>query len=166
MAASARNNMFIACDRDFRKLRAHNNMPWDVIHQESYLALSYRNQNVSHNPHHTQGNNPFRGGSVTLSRRQGVADVTTVHTCSHACSKCGGNHHPRQLRPWSTCRCLGFDIRRYYQDSCDHGLPVVVWGSSSSDITKTSTTMIHLSLFEGSSSGDITKTDHGTLVIV
>ena len=34
MAASARNNMFIAYDRDFRKLRAHNNMPWDVIHQE------------------------------------------------------------------------------------------------------------------------------------
>ena len=57
--------MFIAYDRDFRKLLAHNNMPWDVIHQELYLALSYRNQNVSHNPRPTQGNNgkqPFRGG--------------------------------------------------------------------------------------------------------
>ena len=69
MAASARNNMFIAYDRDFSKLPAHNNMPWDVIHQELYLALSYRNQNVSHNPRHTQGNNgkqPFRGGGGLL----------------------------------------------------------------------------------------------------
>ena len=71
MAASARNNMFIAYDRDFRKLRVHNNMPWDVIHQEFYLALSYRNQNVSHNPRHTQGNNgkqPFRGGGLLRFR--------------------------------------------------------------------------------------------------
>ena len=33
----------IAYDRDFRKLRAHNHIPWDVIHQELFLALSYRN---------------------------------------------------------------------------------------------------------------------------
>ena len=58
MAASARNNMCIAYDRDFRKLRAHNNMPWDVIHQELYLALSHRNQNVSHNPRPIAINEP------------------------------------------------------------------------------------------------------------
>ena len=42
MAASARNNVFLSYDHDFRKFRAHN-MPWDIIfikHQESYLALS------------------------------------------------------------------------------------------------------------------------------
>ena len=97
MAASARNNMFIAYDRDFRKLRAHNNMPWDVIHQELYMALSHRNQNVSHNPRPTQGNNgkqPFRGGVCYAFASSGRCRRNNC-PYSHACSKCGGNHHPK-----------------------------------------------------------------------
>ena len=38
MAASARNNMFIAYDRDLRKLRAHNNMPW-MLYIRNYTLL-------------------------------------------------------------------------------------------------------------------------------
>ena len=100
MAASARNNMFIAYDRDFRKLHAHNNMPWDVIHQELYLALSYRNQNVSHNPRHTQGNNGKQssrgwggGGGVCYAFASSGRCLRNNCPYSHACSKCGGNHH-------------------------------------------------------------------------
>ena len=63
-------------------------MPWDVIHQELYLALSYRNRMFPIIPvtrKVTMGSSRFvGGGSVTLSRRQGVADVTTVHTVTPA----------------------------------------------------------------------------------
>ena len=40
--ASTKQSMFMIYDRDFCKLRAINNMPWDVIHQELYLSLSLR----------------------------------------------------------------------------------------------------------------------------
>ena len=33
MAFTTKSNIFLAYDRDFRKLRAHNNMPWNVLHQ-------------------------------------------------------------------------------------------------------------------------------------
>ena len=99
MAASTRNNVFLSYDRDFRKLRAHNNMPWDVIHQELYFALSSKNQSqtMTQNPRPAQSNagrQPFRRGVCYAFASTGRCRRNNC-LYDHTCTKCGGNHHPR-----------------------------------------------------------------------
>ena len=40
MASNSRTNVFLSYDRDFRKLRAHDSMPWSTLHQELFFSLS------------------------------------------------------------------------------------------------------------------------------
>ena len=42
MAFTTKSNIFLAYDRDFRKLRAHNNMPWNVLHHELFFLGQFR----------------------------------------------------------------------------------------------------------------------------
>ena len=40
MAPNSRTNVFLSYNRDFRKLRAHDSMPWSTLHQELFFSLS------------------------------------------------------------------------------------------------------------------------------
>ena len=80
--------------RDFRKLRAINNMSWDVIHQELYLSLSLRaGRPIAFQPKfaESQRRQPFRNG---LCFAFGATGNCKKNGCQykHACPTCGGNH--------------------------------------------------------------------------
>ena len=46
MAFTSRSNIFVAYDRDFRKLRAHNNMPFNILLKELFFSVTSRADNV------------------------------------------------------------------------------------------------------------------------
>ena len=94
MAFTTKSNIFLAYDRDFRKLRAHNNMPWNVLHHELFFLLTSRAHHapsVQQKMGFPQRKQPFRAGLC-------YAFVSTGHCrkplCpyKHACPPCGGNH--------------------------------------------------------------------------
>ena len=92
--ASTNQSMFMVYDRDFRKLRAINNMSWDVIHQELYLSLSLRaGRPIAFQPKfaESQRRQPFRNG---LCFAFGATGNCKKNGCQykHACPTCGGNH--------------------------------------------------------------------------
>ena len=92
--ASTNQSMFMVYDRDFRKLRAINNMSWDVIHQELYLSLILRaGRPIAFQPKfaESQRRQPFRNG---LCFAFGATGNCQKNGCQykHACPTCGGNH--------------------------------------------------------------------------
>ena len=96
MAASSKSNLFLSYDRDFRKLRAHNNMPWNMIHQELFLSLNSRSHQVAPMSQPlTQRKQSFRGGTCFAFASAGRCRRNDC-PYNHACPTCGGNHSKSQ----------------------------------------------------------------------
>ena len=94
MAFTTKSNIFLSYDRDFRKLRAHNNMPWNVLHQELFFSLNSRADHVpsvQQKMGFPQRKQPFRAG---LCYAFGSTGRCRKPLCpyKHACPSCGGNH--------------------------------------------------------------------------
>ena len=91
MATSSKSNLVLSYDRDFRKLRAHNNMPWNMIHQELFLSLNSRSHQVAPVAQSfTQRKQSFRGGTCFAFASAGRCRITNC-PYNHACPTCGGN---------------------------------------------------------------------------
>ena len=100
MAFTTKSNICLAYDRDFRKLRAHNNMPWNVLHQELFFSLTSRADyvpSVQQKMGFPQRKQPFRTG---LCHAFGATGRCRKPLCpyKHACPSCGGNHSKSQCQ--------------------------------------------------------------------
>ena len=99
--------MFLAYDRDFRKLRAHNNMPWNVLHQELFFSLTSRADNVpsvQQKMAFPRRKQPFRAGLFYAFGSTGRCWKPHC-PCKHACPSCGGNH-PKSHTVKQNKRCI------------------------------------------------------------
>ena len=94
MAFTTKSNIFLAYDRDFRKLRAHNNMPWNVLHHELFFLLTSRAHHapsVQQKMGFPQRKQPFRAGLCYAFVSTGRCRKPLC-PYKHACPSCGGNH--------------------------------------------------------------------------
>ena len=94
MAFTTKSNIFLAYDRDFRKLRAHNNMPWNVLHHELFFLLTSRAHHapsVQQKMGFPQRKQPFCAGLCYAFVSTGRCSKPLC-PYKHACPSCGGNH--------------------------------------------------------------------------
>lgn len=107
MASASRPGVFLAYDRDFRKLRAHNSMPWSHLHQELHFTVT---RHASTLP---TASTPL--GRSQLPKKQSFPSgycfvFCTYGTCKnpncryqHLCPICRGHHAqskcPRRAAP-------------------------------------------------------------------
>ena len=97
MASNAKPNLFLTYDRDFRKLRAHNNMPGSILHHELFLSLHCKqvafNVGVAQQkPIFPQQKQSFRAGLCFAFCATGRCNRPANCPFTHACPNCGGKH--------------------------------------------------------------------------
>ena len=107
MAANSRTPAFLAYDKDFRKLRAHNSMPWCVIHQELFFSVNSTSPAAQspvfpQSKHSSGKRQSFPAGYCFMfcsSGRCSNPRCVYKHTCPscngyHAMSQCTGRRPP------------------------------------------------------------------------